>query len=205
MKKFLVTLGLAGLVLFGSTNGASAASHTYTVKKGDSLYKIAKTYKTSVTNLKKWNHLRSTIIYPKQKLVVSSSIKSSNKKAAPVKKAATVKTKSAAPAKTAAKTKASTVVKTLTVTATAYSASCKNCSGITAAGLNLKKNPNLKVISVDPRVIKLGTKVYVEGYGYAVAGDTGGAMRGNKIDVFMPSKAKAIQWGRKKVKVKILK
>ncbi|MDV2888372.1 3D domain-containing protein, partial [Alkalihalophilus pseudofirmus] len=72
-------------------------------------------------------------------------------------------------------------------------------------GLNLKKNPNLKVISVDPKVIKLGTKVYVQGYGYAVAGDTGGAMRGKKIDVFFPSKTKALQWGRKTVKVQILK
>ena len=41
----------------------------------------------------------------------------------------------------------------------------------------------MKVIAVDPSVIPLGTKVWVEGYGYAVAGDTGGAIKGNKIDV----------------------
>lgn len=193
MKKFLLTLGLAGLVLFGShAASASAASNTYTVKSGDSLYKIAKKYKTSVTNLKKWNHLKSDMIHPKQKLVVSSSVKAVTTKKTPVKK-------------TTAKSKAPKVVKTLTVTATAYTANCKRCSGITATGLNLKKNPKLKVISVDPKVIKLGTKVYVEGYGYAVAGDTGGAMRGNKIDVFIPSKSQALKWGRKTVKVKILK
>ena len=68
-----------------------------------------------------------------------------------------------------------------------------------------KKNPNLKVIAVDPSVIKLGTKVYVEGYGYAIAGDTGSAIKGNKIDVFMPTQSSALKWGRKTVKIKIFK
>ena len=57
----------------------------------------------------------------------------------------------------------------------------------TATGINLRSNPNLKVIAVDPSVIPLGSKVWVEGYGYAVAGDTGGAIKGNKIDLFMPT------------------
>ena len=56
--------------------------------------------------------------------------------------------------------------------------------------LILKSNPDVKVIAVDPKVIPLGSKVWVEGYGYAVAGDTGGAIKGNKIDLFMPSKSK---------------
>ena len=46
--------------------------------------------------------------------------------------------------------------------------------------------------------------MYVDGYGYAVAADTGGAIKGNKIDVFLPSKSDAYRWGRKKVKIKIL-
>lgn len=90
------------------------------------------------------------------------------------------------------------------VNATAYTAGCNGCSGITATGVNLKSNPNAKVIAVDPRVIPLGTKVYVEGYGYATASDTGSAINGNKIDVFFPSKSQAYQWGSKRVKVKIL-
>ena len=90
------------------------------------------------------------------------------------------------------------------VTSTAYTASCNGCSGTTATGLNLHANPNAKVIAVDPSVIPLGSKVYVEGYGYAVASDTGGAIKGNKIDVFFPSKADAYRWGRKTVKIKIL-
>ena len=53
-------------------------------------------------------------------------------------------------------------------------------------------------------MIPLGTKVYVDGYGYAIAADTGGAIKGNKIDVFFPSKSEAYRWGRKTVKIKIL-
>ena len=92
----------------------------------------------------------------------------------------------------------------LTVTATAYTPYCTGCSGVTATGINLRNNPDLKVIAVDPSIIPLGTKVYVEGYGYAIAGDTGGAIKGNKIDVFFPTKSQAYNWGRKTVKIRIL-
>ncbi len=93
----------------------------------------------------------------------------------------------------------------LYVNSTAYTASCNGCSGHTATGIDLKSNPNAKVIAVDPSVIPLGTKVYVEGYGYAVAGDTGGAVKGKKIDVFFPTKAEAYRWGNKQVRIKILR
>ncbi|WP_042455760.1 3D domain-containing protein [Neobacillus dielmonensis] len=94
--------------------------------------------------------------------------------------------------------------KELTVTATAYTASCEGCSGITATGVNIKSDPNQKVIAVDPKVIPLGTKVYVEGYGEAVAADTGGAIKGNRIDVFIPEEQDAMDWGRKEVKLQII-
>ncbi|WP_235848308.1 G5 and 3D domain-containing protein [Litchfieldia alkalitelluris] len=96
------------------------------------------------------------------------------------------------------------VAKEFYVSSTAYTAYCSGCSGITSTGINLKANPNMKVIAVDPSVIPLGTKVYVEGYGYAIAGDTGSSIRGNKIDVFFPEKSQAYRWGSKKVKIKIL-
>lgn len=94
--------------------------------------------------------------------------------------------------------------KVMTVSSTAYTASCSGCSGQTATGVNLKNNPNAKVIAVDPNVIPLGSKVHVEGYGYAVAADTGSAIKGNKIDVFFPEKSSAYRWGNKTVKIKIL-
>lgn len=94
---------------------------------------------------------------------------------------------------------------TFTMTATAYTANCGGCSGVTATGMNLKANPNAKVIAVDPSVIPLGTKVYVEGYGEAIAGDTGGSINGNRIDVFVPNDQQARNWGVRTVTVKVLK
>ncbi|WP_078429497.1 ubiquitin-like domain-containing protein [Alkalihalobacterium alkalinitrilicum] len=95
--------------------------------------------------------------------------------------------------------------RTMTVTATAYTANCSGCSGITATGINLNNNRNMKVIAVDPNVIPLGSRVHVEGYGEAIAGDTGGAIRGNKIDVHVPTKSEAYRWGSRQVKITILK
>ncbi|RHW31794.1 DUF348 domain-containing protein [Neobacillus notoginsengisoli] len=90
------------------------------------------------------------------------------------------------------------------VSSTAYTAGCNGCSGTTATGINLRANPNVKVIAVDPRVIPLGSKVYVEGYGYAIAADKGSAIKGYKIDVFFPNLSDAYRWGTKRVKIKVL-
>ncbi|MDV6379063.1 3D domain-containing protein [Sporosarcina sp. GW1-11] len=190
MKKLLFSLTVAMLITIFTSgmNETSAATSIHTVKKGDTLYKISQQHKVSVTNIKRWNNLKSSVIYPNQKLRL---VKSS-------KVAATTATK------TPSRSKGPKIAKEFMVSATAYTAHCKGCSGITRTGLNLRKNPNLKVIAVDPRVIKLGTKVHVEGYGYAIAGDTGGAIKGKKIDVFIPNKSRAYQWGRKNVKVKVL-
>jgi len=89
------------------------------------------------------------------------------------------------------------------VEATAYTPQ-ESSSGITAAGYNIRKNPNMKLIAVDKTVIPLGTKVWVEGYGEAIAGDTGGAIKGKKIDVLFPTTKQALQWGRKNVKIRVL-
>lgn len=177
---------MALLLLLGTSLTTSAASNVYTVKSGDTLYKISQQTKVSVNNLKSWNGLKSNLIYPKQKLKLKKSSAKTISKPAP-------------------SSSKDNVVKEFTVSSTAYTAYCKGCSGITRTGINLKKNPGAKVIAVDPKVIPLGTKVWVEGYGYAVAGDTGGAIKGKKIDVFIPDRNKALKWGRKNVKIKILK
>ncbi|WP_240688158.1 G5 and 3D domain-containing protein [Pseudalkalibacillus hwajinpoensis] len=126
---------------------------------------------------------------------------------------AAMKTSSKAPTKTKKSTasKSSSAPKSkatngrvLNVSTTAYTANCTGCSGITSTGFNLKSNPNAKVIAVDPSVIPLGSKVHVEGYGTAIAADTGGAIKGNKIDVFFSSKSAAYAWGNKTVKITIL-
>lgn len=103
------------------------------------------------------------------------------------------------------RSKSDVVTKSLVVEASGYIALCKEgCTGITATGMNLKDNPHAKVIAVDPRVIPLGTKVYIPGYGYAVAADTGGAIKGNKIDLHFPTEQAARQWGRKNVTIEII-
>jgi N-acetylmuramoyl-L-alanine amidase len=96
------------------------------------------------------------------------------------------------------------VVKKVDVKATAYTAYCDGCIGITKTGVDLRENPEAKVIAVDPSVIPLGSKVYVEGFGYARAEDTGSAINGNRIDIFMPSEEGALEWGAQDVTVKIL-
>jgi 3D (Asp-Asp-Asp) domain-containing protein len=180
------------MFLVAFANDSEAATSVHTVKKGDTLYKISRQYNVSVSTIKSINSLKSDIIKPNQK------IKLTGVKAA---KATTKKTTK----KTTPSRSNDTVVKEFMVSTSAYTANCRGCSGVTTTGINLKKNPNVKVIAVDPRVIKLGTKVYVEGYGYAIAGDTGSAIKGKKIDIFMPNHTSALKWGRKTVKIKILK
>ena len=85
---------------------------------------------------------------------------------------------------------------TLNVESTAYTYTGNK----TATGVE----PREGLIAVDPKVIAMGSKVYVEGYGYAIAADTGGAIRGNRIDVFFPTLRKCIDWGRKSVHIYVL-
>ncbi|EAC6948328.1 DUF348 domain-containing protein [Listeria monocytogenes] len=89
--------------------------------------------------------------------------------------------------------------KTYKMESTAYSG-----GGTTAYGIILSANPGLKVIAVDPRIIPLGSKVWVEGYGEAIAGDTGGAIKGNIVDVYFPNESQCYSWGRRMVTVKVL-
>ena len=83
---------------------------------------------------------------------------------------------------------------------TAYTPFDAGCNGVTATGSAAKKG----VIAVDPNVIPLGTRVYIPGYGVAVAADTGGAIKGNRVDVCYATKAEAFGWGVRNVPVYIL-
>lgn len=92
----------------------------------------------------------------------------------------------------------------LYVKATAYSVeqSLKLGEGVSTLGINLQSNP--KLIAVDPNIIPLGKHVWVEGYGNAIAGDTGGNIKNNWIDVLFPTQAAAMSWGVRYVKVIVL-
>ena len=94
-----------------------------------------------------------------------------------------------------------TRAKVLTMESTAYlpSAGLKNPTYKTRTGTKAEYG----AIAVDPRVIPLGTLMYVEGYGFGIAEDTGGAIKGNKIDVCIEDRRQAYTWGRRTVKVHI--
>ncbi len=85
--------------------------------------------------------------------------------------------------------------------ATAYTAHCYGCSGITASGYPAGHG----IVAVDPHVIPLGTRLYIPGYGPAIAGDTGGAIRGNRIDLGFNSLHDAVAFGRRVITVYRLK
>ncbi|RLL45449.1 LysM peptidoglycan-binding domain-containing protein [Oceanobacillus piezotolerans] len=204
----------------------TAEAAYYKVQPGDTLSEISKKYGGNVTvsNLMAWNNLASDFIVVGQQLTVNG--------ATPVENTAELETQSVEATEneevhTSEESVAVTEEKveeveeveeaketvaqdsepegrTIAVESTAYTAHCAGCSGVTATGIDLRANPNMKLIAVDPNVIPLGSKVYVEGYGYAVAGDTGGAIRGNKIDVHVPTKDEAYQWGRRTVNVTIV-
>jgi 3D (Asp-Asp-Asp) domain-containing protein len=85
--------------------------------------------------------------------------------------------------------------------ATAYTGACGGCSGITAIG----RPAGYGIVAVDPRVIPLGTHLYIAGYGPAIAGDTGGAIHGNRIDLGFNTYRAAMRFGRREVTVYRLK
>ncbi|HEY7379773.1 MAG TPA: 3D domain-containing protein [Gaiella sp.] len=82
----------------------------------------------------------------------------------------------------------------LVVDAVAY-----HLGGRTASGLPVGPG----IVAVDPTVIPLGTRMFVPGYGPGVAADVGSAVKGNIIDLWMPSRAAALRWGRRTVTITI--
>jgi len=90
----------------------------------------------------------------------------------------------------------------MTLEATAYAPwHGKGVDGTTAIGLRA----GYGVVAVDPRVIPLRSRLFIEGYGYAIAGDTGGAIKGTRIDLGMDTVRAAKQFGRRSVRVYIIK
>lgn len=99
-------------------------------------------------------------------------------------------------------------IQKMTMNASAYTAGYESTGknpgdpgyGITRMGLQVQHG----IVSVDPRVIPLGTRLYVEGYGYSLAADTGSGIIGNMIDLFYESLADALNFGRRNLTIYIL-
>ena len=84
--------------------------------------------------------------------------------------------------------------------ATAYLPTDGSPEGLTAMGIPAARG----VVAVDPRVIPLGSRVYIPGYGIAIAADTGGAIRGERIDLCMETYSECMNFGRRDVQVYVL-
>lgn len=186
-------------------------NETYIVERGDTLIGIGKQYDVSVDEIIEWNDLKTSLLLIGQELELhgvnveqKDSGTDNDKKNATSEKASKKASTKSKSTKQAAKQEKKPEGKTLSVTATAYTAGCDGCTGVTYTGVDLNSNPNAKVIAVDPKVIPLGTEVYVEGYGYATAADIGGAIKGNKIDLHVPTKKEAFSWGVRTVNVTIM-
>lgn len=218
----LITLNdlSSSLIFPGQEIKISSKDKVYIVQKGDTLSEIAETHNVQLTDLKQWNNIGGHLIFPGEELILQSNngttaaiTSESQEKAAPSSQQAEKKAQKQSPPPQQSQTKETTATeqvptaasgKEMTVTATAYTAYCDGCSGTTYTGIDLRANPNQKVIAVDPSIIPLGSRVWVEGYGEAIAGDIGGAIKGNIIDVFLENKQDAYNWGRRTVKIKVL-
>jgi 3D (Asp-Asp-Asp) domain-containing protein len=101
-------------------------------------------------------------------------------------------------------TEVSKPTNTMTVVATAYCACSKCCGewadGITASGVKAKPN---HTIAVDRNIIPLGTEVIINGNTY-VAEDTGGAIKGNRIDIYFDSHSEALKFGRQTIEIEVI-
>lgn len=215
MKKLISIITAAATVFLIAANPIQAEQ--IVIQKGDTLWDLSREYNTTVESIMEENNLVDDLIFANEILEISPinnlTITEGETLTQPfqdekqaennsVQAANLVETEEPAPKEETATEEPAG--KEITVAATAYTANCKGCSGITKTGVNLNANPDQKVIAVDPAVIPLGSKVHVEGYGYATAEDIGGGINGHEIDVFIPKQSDALEWGRKQVKVTII-
>ncbi|MBT2292871.1 3D domain-containing protein [Paenibacillus albidus] len=107
------------------------------------------------------------------------------------------------------------IITSLKVMATGYTAGYESTGktskhpeyGITYSGVKVRRDKNtISTIAADPKVLPLGSILYVPGYGYAVVADTGSAIKGRKIDLyFNTTKQVYKEWGKKTVVVQLIK
>jgi 3D (Asp-Asp-Asp) domain-containing protein len=176
----------SGTDLLKKVEQAVPETLTYKVKKGDSLSSIAASFNTQIKTLAELNDLANTNM-----LKIDQEIKIPNLERKLLEPGLNIKN-------------------VLSADLTAYTAGYESTGkhpgdpgyGVTASGKYVKEH---QTIAVDPSVIPIGSKVYIEGIGVRIAEDTGGAIIGNRIDVYMSDLSAAIQFGYKKnIKVYVL-
>ncbi|MDQ0115295.1 3D domain-containing protein [Paenibacillus harenae] len=215
MNKTLIAAAVVGISVLFASSTVNAAAKTHIAGDSTTFWKLSKKYEVSIDSLMKANpNVKPSNIYKGLRLTIPAA----DKKAASAKTAAMLSANdtakaASAPKVTALSGKSFTYSKSLLVKATAYTAAASENGGW--AGLDYFGN-SLKVgtVAVDPKMIPLGTKLYVTGYDYnglpqggmiATATDVGGSIKGNRIDIFVPdSQSKALKFGIQQVKIYIL-
>ncbi|CAM2780292.1 3D domain-containing protein [Paenibacillus sediminis] len=214
MKKIKKTVSVMAAMLGIAMALQTAPAHAesiYKAKEGDTFYSLSKKFHVNLNTLMKANpKIKPTNIYAGLKIVIPTSSKPATIKAASTGSAKIISANSHV---VQAWGKTFNYSKIINVTATAYSSdNSENGWGpVDYFGNPLK----LGTIAVDPKVIPLGTKVLVTGYSHpnlpktafvAVASDTGSAIKGNRIDIFIPgSKATVNEFGFQDVKLYVIK
>lgn len=213
MKKIAMAALAAGLSLMLASGPANAASTTYTAKEGDTFWKLAKQYNLSTDKLQAANpNINPLNIYEGLKITIPSASTGTVKAAST--SVGTVKAASVSAKTIQAKGLTYNVSKVLDIKATAYSSAASE-NGKWGA-VDYFGNPlELGTVAVDPSVIPLGTKLYITGYDHdnlpsggfvATAADIGGAIKGNRMDIFIPgSQAEVKAFGIQNIKVYVLK
>lgn len=211
MKKITIAAALVGLSVMMAAGTVQASAKTHVTGDNDTFWKLSKQYNVSLDALLKANPKIDPLnVYKGLKLTIpvkannAKKMKANSEQAKPTVSAKTV---------TATSGKTYTYSKSINVKATAYTAAAaENGWGpIDYFGNKLK----VGTVAVDPKLIPLGTKLYVTGYDYnglpvdgmiATATDTGSAIKGNRIDIFVPgTTSEARSFGIQNVKVFILK
>ncbi len=96
-------------------------------------------------------------------------------------------------------------VKTITMNASAYEPGPTSCGRYATGRTALGWKAGYGIVAVDPKFIPLGTVLFIEGYGMAIAGDVGRAIKGNRIDLCFATVAECRKFGRRQVRVHILR
>lgn len=164
----------------------------YKVQSGDTLYRIAKQFQVSADAIQNENRIRNAnllqvgqeLTIPTVNTVISTAVKKTSSQ--------------------------QTIMRVLTAKLTAYTAGYESTGkrpsdptyGITSSGAKVKEG---RTIAVDPTIIPIGSTVYIEGIGYRKAEDTGSAIKGSRIDVYIKDLDEAVDFGVKKgVKVYVI-
>ena len=163
--------------------------YSFDLRPGQTVVKVAG---SDGMRLRKWGELRKDGVLTQRKVVGRAFV--------PPRTALVVVGAPRGSAQLASRGMTFTGRRVLNMVATGYYGPRCGGSGITAIGLRARHG----IVAVDPRVIRLGSRLYIEGYGPALAGDTGGAIKGMRIDLAFNSYREAVRTGRKRVRVVVL-